>query len=115
MFESKDIERSTPTRASEESNDEPPDEIKGRGLPVVGNKPTTHDIFKNAWNTIITVRPAASKEPNGVLAWLAIRKPPRMNTKKATITRSAPTRPNSSPMIAKMKSVSASGKYCNFS
>ena len=84
-------------------------------MPVVGNKPTTHDMFRKAWNTIITVRPADNKEPNCVLAWLAMRKPPRINTKKAMITRSAPTKPSSSPMIAKMKSVSAYGRYCNFS
>lgn len=53
-------------------SDEPPDEMKGKGLPVVGAMPMTHAMFKNAWNTHIVVSPAATNAPKGVDASRAI-------------------------------------------
>ena len=44
---------------SDAKMDEPPDEMNGRGLPVVGNTPIAHAMFKNAWKTRAIVSPPA--------------------------------------------------------
>ena len=104
-----------PTIKSDATTDDPPDEMNGRGLPVVGNNPVAQAIFKNAWPTSMQVRPPAIIVPKSSLARLAISKPHTSTATKSAMTNSAPTRPSSSPIIEKMKSVSASGKYKNFS
>ena len=56
-------------------SEEPPDEMNGSGLPVVGKRPTTQPMFKNAWNTSIMVQLPATMVPNAVDAALAMRMP----------------------------------------
>ena len=56
---SRDTDRISPTMMSDAKMDEPPDEMNGRGLPVVGNTPIAHAMFKNAWKTRAIVSPPA--------------------------------------------------------
>lgn len=57
-----ETDRITPNIKRDAISEEPPDEMKGSGLPVVGRRPTTQPMFKNAWNTTMAVRPPATME-----------------------------------------------------
>ena len=56
-------------------SDEPPDEMNGRGLPVVGNTPMTHPMLRNAWNTSMIVQLPAIMAPKLSGADRAMRMP----------------------------------------
>ena len=88
------------------SIEEPPAEIKGSGLPVVGKTPMTQAMFKNAWKTSITVQPPATMVPISSSERSAMESPANRTPKNSSTTAMAPTRPSSSPMTAKMKSLS---------
>ena len=91
--------------------DVPPDEMKGSGFPVVGNTPMTQAMFRNAWNTSITVAPPAIMAPMSSEARSAMASPAYSTQKNSPMTKSAPTSPSSSPM----KSLSEANRYWNFS
>ena len=87
-----------------------PAEMNGSGRPVGGTTPVTTAIFKSTWIIISEPIPAESIAPNLSGAFFAIF---IMHTNKSTkiaITLSAPTKPVSSAIIAKMKSDSENGK-----
>jgi hypothetical protein len=88
----------------------PPAEMNGSGMPVTGNSPTTTPMLMNAWMLIQDVMPPASSAPNVSGARRAVRMPRYANARNNTMTTAPPTRPNSSPMIAKMKSFEALGR-----
>lgn len=44
----RDIESMRPMSINDEIAEEPPDEMKGKGFPVVGNTPMVQPIFRNA-------------------------------------------------------------------
>ena len=44
-----------------EMSDDPPWEIKGKGIPVKGRIPTAAPIFSKIWKTIIIIRPVEIK------------------------------------------------------
>ena len=100
----------TPTPAIKMATDVPPLEINGSGSPVGGMDPVTTAIFKSVCTAIKIPTPSASKHPN-----LSFAESPTLKSKKQSnintpISKSAPTKPNSSPIIEKMKSLSAKGK-----
>jgi hypothetical protein len=64
----------------------------------------------NACPHTSVVSAAASRLPNGSLQRSAILIPVYANTAKAAITAEVPSRPSSSPTIAKIMSVWASGR-----
>ena len=88
----------------------PPAEMNGSGMPVTGNSPTTTPMLMNAWMLIQDVMPPASSAPNVSGARRAVRMPRYANARKSTTTTAPPTSPNSSPMMAKMKSFQAFGR-----
>ena len=96
-------------------SDEPPDEMNGSGLPTTGNQPMTMAMLRNAWNTIMMVQPPATMVPKLSGAVRAMRMPAHSTSRNSAITASAPTSPSSSPMMAKMKSVSDCVRYRYFS
>ena len=57
------------------NRDDPPEEIRGRGMPLVGIIPRTTLIFMSACSTTIEVMPMASSRANGSLARTAVRIP----------------------------------------
>ena len=99
-----------PTAARLMVSDEPPALMNGRVMPVTGSSATTTAILMNAWRQSQAVIPAARSAPNVSGARIAVRIPAQASTKKRVITAAAPTNPNSSPMIAKMKSFQAFGR-----
>ena len=52
-----------PTINSDARIEDPPEEMNGSGLPVVGRSPVAQAMFKNAWATSITVRDPAIMQP----------------------------------------------------
>ena len=57
--------RRIPTEASSTTRLEPPYERNGSGIPVSGAMPITAQMLTAAWPQTSTVRPAASRLPNG--------------------------------------------------
>ena len=89
---------------------EPPAETNGSGMPVTGMSPTTTAMLTNACRQIQAVIPAASIAPKVSGAPREVRIPRNPIARNRTMTSPAPTRPNSSPMMAKMKSLNALGR-----
>ena len=102
-----DMLRSTPILAIKKANDDPPALIKGRGKPVAGIEEVTTAMLIAACNPITAVIPDARRQPNKSGAVRAILIPLHIRTRNSIITSAAPTKPNSSPMIENIKSVSA--------
>jgi hypothetical protein len=99
-----------PTAARLIVSDEPPALMKGSVMPVIGSSETTTPTLMMAWTVIQVVIPAASSPPNVSGAARATRNPSYARSAKSPITTSPPRSPNSSPMIAKMKSFEAFGR-----
>ena len=89
---------------------EPPYETNGSVMPVTGATPSTAARLVAAWAPMSTVRPAASSEPKRSGQLMAMRMPAQQKTPNAVMTPRVPTRPSSSPTIAKIMSVCASGR-----
>ncbi len=89
---------------------EPPADTNGSGMPVTGIRLTTTPILMKAWRQIQAVMPAASMAPNVSGAPSDVRIPRYPMARNRTITSPAPSSPNSSPTIAKMKSLKALGR-----
>ncbi len=79
-------------------------------MPLVGSRPSTTLMFTNACSTSIIVMPIARNAPKPSGARNAVRMPRHAITEKHTRTTLAPTRPVSSEITAKMKSVCGSGR-----
>ena len=88
--------------------------MKGSGIPVAGTKELATDMFVKAWKQIEKVMPIASSFPNISGHFLAIMKPLCKNTPNKQTKKKHPKKPNSSPMIAKIKSVCPSGSQESF-
>ena len=100
----------TPNMNSVIAKDEPPAETKGNWSPVTGSSPMTYPMLIIAWPTIQVVAVADRSRQNGSMLRAAIRNHVYTNTANKPITTAQPTNSNSSPMIAKMKSLCAFGR-----
>ncbi|GAI10485.1 unnamed protein product, partial [marine sediment metagenome] len=85
--------------------DEPPVLIRGRGTPVTGNNPLTTLIFIKACPTMYVVIPIDNNLPSGFSILMQIEIPQMASIKYKTATEIVPNKPNSSPIIANIKSV----------
>ena len=90
---------------SVESRDEPPKERNGSGMPLVGRSPIAIAILKKACRTIVNVMPQASKVPKRFGARRAMRHAAHEDRREQGQHASAPSRPSSSQITGKMKSV----------
>src|SRR4030095_1405202 len=59
-----EILSNTPTAASVGTKDDPPYEMNGSGMPLVGTSDRTTLILKRAWVTIAVTKPRANSIPN---------------------------------------------------
>ncbi len=101
---------SRPLAAIDTRRDDPPKEMNGRGTPVMGSSPMTMPMLRNAWAMNQPVMPMATSMLKRSAACRAVRKPYTPRARNRATTRTAPISPSSSPMMAKMKSVWASGR-----
>ena len=92
-----------------ESNEEPPWLMKGSVRPVSGMKPVTPPMMMKACRQMDVVRPTAVKAAMSDLARAAVRKPRTAKSMNRNMTPDAPSRPISSAMAEKMKSLCTSG------
>ena len=83
-------------------------------MPVVGIRAVTAATLTKVWMQIQAVIPPESSVPKRSGARSDARIPRQPRKVKATTTAAVPIRPSSSPMIAKMKSVWASGSQAYF-
>lgn len=88
--------------------------MNGRVTPVMGRMPVTAPMFTKACAPTRKVIPMASWRPRGSGARRAAFTPARTKTVKRTSTSMVPRKPASSPMMEKMKSLWALGRYMNF-
>ena len=96
-------------------SDDPPYEMNGRVIPVIGMRLATTAMFTQAWNTSHVVTPVARSAPIASGARSAIRTPRYAKARNSMITASVPMSPSSSPRIAKIESVYGNGRKPNFS
>src|SRR5690606_28680343 len=106
---------SSPIPNSVGISDEPPADTSGSGMPVTGSRPITVPMLTRACSTIQTVTEVAARRANGSRVRSATRRPAYPRTPNSPTTTRVPTSPNSSPMIAKMKSLSGWGRKPHFS
>ncbi len=88
-----------------DNNELPPELIKGNGIPVTGKTPIFIPILMAAWVKNMTANPIIISILNGSSAFEDNRTNRHRRNPKRIITVPAPTKPNSSPIVAKIKSV----------
>src|SRR5262249_18199449 len=101
---------SAPSSASETIIAEPPYDTNGRVSPLVGSAPSATPMLSSPCTTMRLVNPKARSEPNSSGWRAAMRRPRNATSAKSARTTPAPTRPSSSPITEKMKSVCAAGR-----
>ncbi len=101
---------STPAAAMVITRDDPPNEMKGSGIPVTGSTPTTAPMLIKVSAATHATSPRASRAPYRSTEVVAARMPSHKKAPRRTSTVNAPTMPSSSPMTEKMKSVWALGR-----
>ena len=101
--------RRNPTMMNAASSEEPPWLTKGSVMPVRGMSLVTPPTMMNAWSTMIEVRPAPISELTSDFARAAVTKPRIAKHRYKSSRPAAPKSPVSSPMAAKMKSLSTTG------
>src|SRR5262249_43722098 len=99
-----------PTLAMATRSEEPPKETKGSGSPLVGRRPTTTPRLTRAWVVSIAVIPIAASAPKGPATRRAMRMPRHSSRPNRATVSTAPTKPSSSPTIAKMQSLWGPGR-----
>ena len=92
-----------------ESSEEPPWLMKGRVMPVRGSRRVTPPTMMKAWIDIDVMRPTAVNAAMSDLARAAVAKARTASSMKAMRTAPAPSRPISSPIAEKMKSLATTG------
>ncbi len=93
---------------------EPPAEMSGSGTPSTGSTPSTTAMFTNAWPMIQIMMPPVAMRVKLSRAERMTRTNAMASTMNSASTTMAPMSPSSSPMIAKMKSLDASGSQFHF-
>ena len=104
-----------PTMMKLPRSDEPPWLMNGSVRPVSGMTRVTPPTMMNACSTIMLVRPTATKLDTSDFARAAVKKPRMAKHRNSSSTPEAPSRPISSAMSAKMKSLSTTGMALNAS
>lgn len=84
--------------------------INGSGNPVGGILPVTTAMFINTCTAITVATPVTKRAPNLSFALRAILIKQTINNTKTKMIPIAPTKPSSSPIIEKIKSLSQNGK-----
>ena len=105
---------STPISPSSITRLVPPEEKKGRLMPVLGMVLVTTAMFMSTCRVIWAMIPMPSKAPNRSGARREIWMPCTMRAANSPIQTRAPTKPSSSQSTEKIKSLVASGSQSCF-
>ena len=84
-------------------------------MPLFGSIAVVMPILTDACSAMLMIMPKASNIPKRSRACIEIKMPHIVSTRKINTTNNVNCSPSSSPMIGKMNSVCAYGKYCIFS
>ena len=103
-----------PTEERVKNNAVPPWLTKSKGIPDRGKTPSIADILKNDCDNISITIPKVKSPPNKSGLLLAILNPWKVKKRKNKISKTLPTKPNSSAATAKMESPTGSGRKSNF-
>ena len=87
----------------------PPYETNGKVTPVMGASLAFPAIMTHACTTSATVSPAARNRSKGRMVRAAMRNPRDISIANSATMARAPAKPNSSPTVAKTKSVCTAG------
>lgn len=98
-----------PTAIKFTTRDEPPNDMKGSGTPVKGIRDDIAAKLTADWTANQTTMPPAISFPKLSGAFSAILNPRQAKNPNNIMTTVQPKNPNSSPTIAKIESVVASG------
>ena len=91
------------------SSEVPPWLMKGRVMPVMGMRRVTPPTMMKACRLTEAVRPTAMNAARSLRARAAVSRPRTANSMNSSRTAEPPSRPISSPMAEKMKSLSTTG------
>lgn len=94
-----------PTAKRPTQSDDPPYEMNGSVMPVIGTRLATTAMFSQAWKASHAVMPIASSAPSASGARRAMRVPRNARVRNRKITATVPMRPSSFPITAKIESV----------
>jgi hypothetical protein len=84
---------------------EPPYDMNGNGIPVIGMIPMVIPTLMNIWNAHSATIPQASNVPNESRDKVAMRSARQINRAKRPSSVAEPRNPSCSPTAVKMKSV----------
>lgn len=104
-----------PTATRLTQSEEPPYEMNGSVMPVMGTRLATTAMFSQDWKASHAVIPVARSAPAVSGARSAMRMPLNARSRNSTTTASVPRSPSSLPSTAKIESVYAAGRKPNFS
>ena len=95
-----------PIATREVTRADPPAEMSGSGTPSTGSMPSTTAMLTKACPMIHIITTLTATRANGSVLARMMRTSAIASTTNSTSTSTAPIRPSSSPMMAKMKSLS---------
>ena len=104
-----------PSVTIEVTSADPPDETSGSGTPITGSMPMTAPTLTSIWPISQAIAPAVAIRTNRSSLRVTSRRHAYPITRNKPRTTRVPGRPSSSPTMAKMKSLCASGSHDHFS
>ena len=110
LFPFAEIAYSTPIDAMVMISEVLPELISGNGKPVGGMLPLTTSALMTVCMPYTIVIPIAKRKEKKSSAFDAARIPQNINAAHAKKSKNTPKKPNSSPMMDRIKSLSAKGK-----
>ena len=110
----REIRYNTPKEASETISAVFPEETSGSGIPVGGILPLTTSALTIVCKPYVSVMPEASRKEKKSCAEAAIFIPRKIINAHSANNKTMPTNPTSSPITARIKSLSAKGRNLYF-
>ena len=105
FFPRREIFTRSPTPVIFTTSEDPPQLTNGSGKPLVGRQPVTTPMWIIACRPIITVTPMPNRYAKEPDAFLEILMPWHTKAANSRTMTEVPTKPSSSPIIEKMKSI----------
>ena len=109
-FDLREIEEAIPRQIAVERIELPPEEMRGRVIPVTGAIPIFIPILRKVWKARKLKIPARTRRDWRVLVESIMESKRNRMIERRVITTAAPANPSSSASEAKIKSVCLSGR-----
>jgi len=99
----------SPIIAIKTQSELPPEDTKGKFMPVFGNSHAFMAVFVKAWKAMVTATPVAISLPKNTSERCAIIRQRKTINNATAITATEPMKPSSAPITENKKSFVASG------